>query len=118
MWGSNKLKKVARSPLAAEAMAMLEAVEDDIFGKGKAKLPITVGTDSQHVDHAIQSINITKDKRSMIDWVALRQGVEQGLFSVARQAEAGMLTAPLIKKGVSAESLREVLETGQSKVSF
>ena len=31
MWGSNKLKRIARSPLAAETMAMLDAVEEALW---------------------------------------------------------------------------------------
>ena len=122
VWGSNKLKEVASE--AAEAMAMLEAIEearwcrsllDDVIGKGKAGLPIIVVTRFQSVDSAIQSINIIKDEPHWIDGTALKREVERGQILVARQAEAGTIMAPFIKKDVNTKSLRAVLETGHNK---
>ena len=85
-----------------------------VWGRSKARIPIIVITHLHSMDDVILSINSTKEEPHWIDGTALRQEEEQGQILIARQAEAGAVVAPFVKKYVNAESLRAVLETGQN----
>ena len=126
-WGSNKMTRVVRSPLAAETLAMADAVEEgfhcktmieNIYGLIQGSINMAVITDSQSLQKAMNSCSVIKDRRCAIDLAALREGQDKGEFKVAWQAGADMLADSLTKPGPSKENLRTTINQGECGLIF
>ena len=126
-WGSNKMTRIVRSPLAAEAVAMMDAVDEGFFvralmeevlGRMTGGINMAVVTDSKSLEEAVKGTGQIKDKRCAVDVAALRQGVDRGEYFVCWQAGAEQLADPLTKTRADKAGLREVIQSGQCGIVF
>ena len=80
-WVSTKIKRVVRSTLAAETIALNDACDNTVYlaklitdlSAGKEKLPITAYTDSKSTYDAINSSTSISDKKLRLEIAVLRQ---------------------------------------------
>ncbi|KAL5007820.1 hypothetical protein ScPMuIL_016626 [Solemya velum] len=77
-WKSNKIKRVVRSTLAAEALSLQEGLETAIYYRAVVKdigigddIPITAFIDNKSVVDAIHSTKLVEDKQLRIDIAAI-----------------------------------------------
>ena len=126
-WACNKIKRVVRSPLAAETMAMMDGIDEallckclleEIIGLEQGDLTLAAVTDSKSLEDAVTGSGVMKDKRCMIDMAALRQGLERKEYVVAWRSGSEQLADSLTKRGASGEALRNVLESGNCGLVF
>ena len=93
-WSSIKCKRVTRSVLASELYAMAQGVDSSIVISTTLKMimkqlniddtPIVVCTDSFSLYECMVKLGTTKEKRLMIDIMALRQSYERRELSKIR----------------------------------
>ena len=122
-WATNKIQRVVRSSLAAEAMTMQDAIENALFiremlsemlsGERAEKLPIVHITDNISLKNAIYSNHQVNDKRLRIDLAALKQEIDEKDVMVHWVPGNLMLADVLSKKGVKKEPLNTVLRSGK-----
>ena len=126
-WGSNKISRIVRSPLAAETVAMMDVVDEayfykafleEVLGKEKVKLQLAVVTDSKSLEESVKGSSQMRDKRCLIDVSALRQGIEREEFTVVWQAGTEQLADPFTKQRASKDQLRDVIESGNCGIVF
>ena len=118
IWKSHKLKRVAKSPMAAETMALLEAAEHaqllkviilEVFGL-KA-LPIVCVVDNKNLVDAANSSTTLEDNRVYIDVCAIREMIEKGEIDTVQHTVSSNQLADCLTKGTaSSEKLVRVLE--------
>ena len=81
-WSSTKIKRVVRSTLAAEAIALNNACDNAMYlsnlvknlsGEKESKLPITAFTDSKSTLDAIHSSTSVSDKKLRLEIAVLRE---------------------------------------------
>ncbi|KAF1357348.1 hypothetical protein EJ07DRAFT_117036 [Lizonia empirigonia] len=89
-WSSTKCKRVTRSVLASEIYAMAHGVDMAVAIGGTIsrivkrltpainRVPIVVCTDSRSLYDCLVRLGTTKEKRLMIDIMALREAYERG----------------------------------------
>ena len=116
-WKSHKLKRVAKSPLAAETMALLEAAEHALLMKatvmellGLDTFPITCVVDSKSLADAVHTSTTMEDNRVYIDICALREMVERGDITVKHVKRDNQLADCFTKGTSSPEKLLQVIE--------
>ena len=116
-WQTRKLKRVVKSTLAAETMALLEGAEASIYILGilkqllsKNTIKMQCMTDNKSLYEALLSSKQVEDKRLRIDISVLddllgRSEIEKVLWV----SGANQLADALTKKGVATEKLRAAL---------
>ena len=125
VWRSHRLKRVVKSAMAAETMALLEATEHalllktillEIYELAPSQLPINCFIDSLQTLDAVTSTNVIEDKRTLIDVCAMRQMIERReVSSVQWIAKEKQLADCLTKSTASSELLVKVL-SGKAQV--
>ena len=106
-WSANKAERVARSPLAAEVMGSIEAVEEGVYCRKlvsaltrvtEIAIQLVHVTDSKSLKVAVDNSGSMKDKRCKIDFAALREGYERGEYQIwwkkGKNQVADVLTKP------------------------
>lgn len=123
-WNSKKIRRVVRSTLAAETLAMSEAVDMGIFIatlfgeliKGKPDpciLPIVCVVDCKSLVDALKSSKYVSEKRLRIELSSLKQLVENGQIKQIQWCDSkSQLADCLTKHGASPYYLRSVLYQG------
>ena len=86
-WSSTKSKRVTRSVLASEILAMVAGVDIGIAigstlqmisnKRGTPEIPVVVCTDSYSLYECLVKLGTTREKRLMIDIMHLRQSYER-----------------------------------------
>ena len=117
-WKANKIKRICRSTLAAEAMSLVEGLEECLYLKEVMKelgfvLPIVAFVDNKSLQDSIYSSKLVDDKRLRIDIASLQQlcalnKVEEVKWCPGEKQLANALT----KRGASAHQLLNVLRLG------
>ena len=117
-WNSHKLKRVVKSAMAAETMALIEAAEHayfvkqvtrEIYDLGDEAIPILCIIDSQQT-YAVSSTNVIEDKRCYLDVCAVRQMIEREEVKEVRWLpKEKQLADGLTKAAASSELLMKVL---------
>ena len=128
IWQSHRIKRVVRSTLAAETLAMVEAAEAAILmghliaeinsgsSDGKHCNQIICHTDNKSLFDAACSTKVILDKRLRVDLAALREMCDRGEICLKWIPKAHQLSDVLTKKGATSNTLLHVLQKG--KVSF
>ena len=117
-WRGNKIKRICRSTLAAETMALIEGIEECLYLQSVLEelgyfVPITAVVDSKCLHDAIYSTKLVEDKRLRIDIGALKQLIAQNkLAEIKWCASDKQLANVLTKHGASPAQLLEVLRQG------
>ena len=127
IWTSHKLKRVVKSPKAAETLAFQDAVEygyllksviTEIYGLGVDSIPLICVTDNESLYDSLHSTATVDDKRLHIDICCLR-----GMMSRKEIAEVRLTTSEeqladcLTKSTASSELLRKVI-AGEEELPF
>ena len=120
-WCSNKIKRVVRSSLAAEALSLQSALEDALYHQsiiqellGKQSVPkITAIIDSQSLHDAVNSTKLVNDKRLRIDLGAIKQSIERKEVDLHWYPGSFQLANCLTKRGAPSQELLDVIRTGR-----
>ena len=118
-WHSGKLKRIARSTLAAESMALSDGIEEAMYLRKiiqfsiGGELPIIAVTDNKSLLQAINSTHLVQEKRLRIDISAIKEVVESECVSVTWVPGVSQLADCLTKKGASPHSLINVITSGK-----
>ena len=113
-WRSKKLKRIAKSTMAAEAQALAEGADEayaiqgfirELTGEGSS-LPITIRSDNHNLVQSVYSTNTITDKRLQMDISVLREMIEKKeLSKVEWVPTERQLADCLTKKGASSRKL-------------
>ena len=122
-WQSKCLKRIVRSTLAAETLAMCDGIDAALYisatycgivnGNTTRKLPIEVVTDNKPLHDALKSPKYVSDKRLRIDIAALKQLImNKDIHMIHWVKTDEQLADMLTKNGVSSYKLINTLKTG------
>ena len=119
VWTSRKLKRVVKSPKAAETLALQDAAEHafvlkslllEIYGLEEDKIPIVCVVDNESLFSSINSTNTIEDKRLYIDICCLRNMLSsKEITEVKLTSSEEQLADCLTKSTASAELLRRII---------
>ena len=117
-WQSHRLKRVARSTIAAETLSLVDACEASILIANQLRemldckdaLPITLVTDNESLANAVRSTTSVEEKRLRIDISALREMLNRREISQIKWVPTeDQLADCLTKQGAKLEKLLAVL---------
>ena len=120
-WRSNRIKRVARSTLAAETLSFMEASDtaffisrllNEITRKPINYVSINCYTDSQSLFETIGTSNLTTDRRLRVEISAIREMVNRNEIRVHWLRKDKQLSDVFTKKGASYTSLMRALQAG------
>ena len=121
-WRSNKIKRKVSSTLAAEMLALSNALEaaigtrDQIYemSAGKINLKIKAITDNKSARDAIYSEKANDQKRLRAEIAGIKETIDNGeIEEIKWVAGQYMLADILTKKGVKRHNLMSVLQQGK-----
>ena len=124
IWTSHKLKRVVRSPKAAETLALQDAADYSVFLKKiieemyglQNTIPVICVTDNESLHSSIHSSITVDDKRLLIDICCLRGMLSRGeITEVLLTKSPGQLADCLTKATASSDLLRRVI-AGEEKL--
>ena len=119
-WKANKIKRKVRSTLAAEALALENALEHAIFMRELLKemciishdIPILAWTDNNNAYESIHSTSSVEDFKLRLEIACIKENMLKENVSVKWCKGEQMLANCLTKKGASADSLLNVITSG------
>ena len=118
-WGSRKLRRVCRSTIAAETMAVLDTIDvcvwlsfmiNELLNQKLEKTIIK--TDSKSLQQIVNSTTGVEEKRLRVEIAAIRENIERGNVQIDWVSTKGQLADVFTKKGVDNKSLLYVLKKG------
>ena len=124
-WTSRKIRRVVRSTLAGETLAMTDAIDMGIFVStlfselynGSAdgnKFPLSCITDCKSLHDAVKSVKLVTEKRLRLEVSSVKDMMEKGTVKETIWVEnRDQLADCLTKKGASPYMLLQVLEQGK-----
>jgi transposase InsO family protein len=124
-WSSKKIRRVARSTIAAETMALADGIDMGIFlatlyaeiTKGEANpklIPLTCRVDCKSLYEAVYSTKDLTEKRLRLDLAGIKEQLVIGQIRKIEWIKTGeQLVDSLTKKGASCLKLMKALETGR-----
>jgi hypothetical protein len=125
-WSSTKSKRVTRSVLASEIYGMVGGVDMAIAISttikmitdqlGFEKIPMIVCTDSYSLYECLVKLGTTKEKRLMIDIMALRQSYERREIMEIRWINGGDNPADAMTKADPNKALEKFITTNTLRV--
>ena len=124
IWQSRRLKRIVRSTLAAETLAMCDGIDAALYISAtycgivysicSHELPIEVVTDNKSLFDALKSSKYVSDKRLRIDIGALKQLIaNKDIDTIHWVRTREQLADALTKNGVFMGKLVDVVKTGQ-----
>ena len=119
-WRANKIRRVVRSTLGAETLALLEGVEEALYLRqlfrevfpGR-KFPIDVYIDNKSAIEAVQSTKLVGDRRLRLDVGSLKQTLERDVRRIVWVPGDQQLANCLTKRGACSDSLLQVFQEGR-----
>jgi len=119
-WKAAKIRRVVRSTLAAESLALQEAV-DDVLGVRqmlqemfpKVTVPIKCRVDNQSLVDAVHSTCLVEEKSLKITIASLKQALENDIESISWVERSKQLADCMTKRGASGADLMAILKTGR-----
>jgi hypothetical protein len=125
-YSSTKCKRVTRAVLASELYAMVAGVDAAISLSttyamvcrqlGIANFPVVVCTDSFSLYECLVKLGTTKEKRLMIDIMALRQSYERRELAEIRWIKGESNPADAMTKSVPNKALAQIISTNRLEV--
>ena len=107
-WQSRKLKRVVKSTLAAETLALLDCAKAAVFLSSvmfeltKHRVPIKCYVDSKSLVESLHSSRLVDDKQLRIDMAVLKDMMDQNeITSVSWVPTVHQLANGLTKRGAS-----------------
>ena len=127
-WHTNKIKRVVRSTIAAEALSLQEGLEcgyyyrqmlDDIMKLEENTIPIIAYVDNKSVIEAVHSTKLVDDKRLRVDIAAISESLSRNEVKEIRWCSGKYHLADcMTKRGASGYNLLEVLHGGRFSREF
>jgi transposase InsO family protein len=124
-WKSGKISRVVRSTMAAECLALVEALEDALFIQQVLQQitnlthPVVGVTDHRGLTEAVRSTKMIDDKRLRIDVASLKELLKQGKVQEIRLCPTSeQLADCLTKRTANSQKLLKVLQTGLFNIQF
>lgn len=125
-WSSIKCKRVTKSVLASEILAMSHGIDHTIaltttLNKvmkqlGLKDIPNVICTDSYSLYECLVKMGTTKEKRLMIDIMAARESYEKGEISEIRWIAGGSNPADAMTKGKPNNALEKLITNNKLTV--
>ena len=119
-WQANKIRRVVRSSLAAEALSLIEGLEAAVLINNilQELLGLTVAVhavvDNKSVVDAVLSTTSVDDKRLRRDISSIKEMLEHGEVTTVNWVPGfKQLADVLTKRGVNGSKLLEVIQTGK-----
>ena len=124
-WNSTKVKRVAKSTLAAEALALSERCDAAFWvselakeaGLIKADQTIKAYTDNRSLYDAVNTTNQVSDRRLRVDISSIREYQDTNEIEVIWVNGCDQLADVLTKKGASSHKLIKVINEGKLLVN-
>jgi hypothetical protein len=127
-WSSTKCKRVTRAVLASELYAMAAGVDIAISISTTlamiahrlklSNIPTILCTDSFSLYECIVKLGTTKEKRLMIDIMAIRQSYERRELSEVRWVEGNSNPADAMTKANPNKALEQLIDNNQLTVKI
>ena len=121
-WMSGKIKRIVRSTLAAEAVALNDACDNGLFLKRmvsemfvnelQTDISLSAYSDNKSTVDAIHSTTSVNDKKTRLEISLLRQYVERKEVDIHLVKGKVNLSDLLTKRGASSKNLLSTLESG------
>ena len=123
-WGSRRVRRVVRSTLAGETLAMADAVDNAVYistlyselmtgDPSDACVEISCLTDCKSLYEAVKSQKFVTEKRLRIEISGLKESLEKDVIHELKWISTKeQLADCLTKKGASSAKLMNVLESG------
>ena len=124
-WSSHRLKRVSRSTLTAETLALVDGIDHAIYlsqilstiiFNGCQNIKIQCFTDNKSLLEASSTSNVTDEKRLRIEMAYIREVKENKLISLSWVSTDEQLADCLTKAGASKNLLRTIIAKGQSRI--
>ena len=122
-WNSLKIKRVCKSTLTSETLALGDAIDHAILlatiygelisNQPKYIIPIVALTDNKSLVNASSTTNLITEKRLRIEMAAMRESVENGEISLKWIDSGNNISNCLTKTGASAKGLQRVMTSGK-----
>ena len=127
-WHANKIKRVVRSTIAAEALSLQEELEcgfyyrkifEDILGISNKTIPIIAYVDNKSVIEAVYSTKLVDDKRLRIDIAAISESLSRDEVSEIKWCPGKIHLADcMTKRGASGYNVLNVFKEGRMPEDF
>ena len=122
-WQSKKIKRIVKSTLAAECLALHDGVDSAFYTKTilqeilKVNIPIHCYVDNNSlVENVHSSTNVKEDQRLVLDMCALKEMKGRGeIKTINWVSKDKQLADPMTKAGASPLALQRTLCTGMLK---
>ena len=121
-WASKKIKRVVKSTLAAEALALVEGLDACYFVKSilqemikvkhEHRISIKCYTDNKSLSENIHSTKLISEKRLRLDLASIKESVNAGDIEVVWVRTSKQISDCLTKAGADFRNLVEVLSGG------
>ena len=119
-WRSNRVRRVARSTLAAETLSFADGMDTAQYVRQLAeeiqlmsdKSTIRMITDSRSLFDAANTTSLITDRRLRVEMSAIRESKEKGEIQIVWTSGDKQLADCLTKKGASPLTLQEVINKG------
>ncbi|KAI0991711.1 hypothetical protein K3495_g16476, partial [Podosphaera aphanis] len=125
-WSSNKCKRITRAVLASELYGMVAGIDMGISLTTTlqmiteqleiAPVPVIICTDSFSLYECLVKLGTTKEKRLMIDIMAIRQSYERREISEIRWIEGNSNPADSMTKLNANNSLQSLISTNKLRI--
>jgi len=127
-WKSGKARRVVKSTIAAEAMALLDGIDEALYLKkvlfqimslSSKQLPVIGIVDHKGLWEAVRSTKLVEDRRLRIEIASVKESLQRGEIMEIRLCSSGdMLADCLTKKGADGRKLLAVLQSGTLDLSL
>ena len=129
-WTSNKIKRKVSSTLAAETLAMQDALDEAVYlgslitevysnKLGENKIPIRVHTDNKSLHQSVHSTKQVHEKRLRINIAEIQRMLSTGDVQAIEWLPSKLQLANcLTKRGVDGGGLLQLLHDGQLKTDI
>ena len=120
-WTANKVKRVVKSTVAAEALALEASISHAIYLRALLKeilccrdqdLPIVSWVDSGNLVEALHSSKEVDDKMLRIKIAIIKETIHTSGIQVYHTSSLTNIANPLTKKGASCRDLLHIMKTG------
>ena len=121
-WRANKIKRICRSTLTAETMALVEGLEECLYLRAllyelqifNSENGISCYVDNMSLRDAVYSTKLVDDKRLRIDIASIKEMMENGDIQQICWCPADQqLANGLTKRGASVKELLDVIQSGR-----
>lgn len=127
-WKSGKARRVVKSTIAAEAMALLDGIDESLYLKkvilqimslNQKDLPVIGIVDHKGLWEAVRSTKLVEDRRLRIEIASVKECLQRGeVMEVRLCSTTEMLADCLTKKGADGRKLLAVLQSGTLEFSL